>query len=182
MDWRDATGDHNGSETRQLDVHVLGIDAALASSGTHVTFAQHHESGDCTFEGWVADGKGGGTFTYIPNAAFFDDMRKRGLPATSESQEVNAMLLDVTRAYVNSIAASGANLGTFHDVIRLRAMGVDAAYVRDLAAVGFAHLDAHDYVRLKALSVDGAYIKYLQGHGLSNLTVREVVRLKAQQI
>ena len=182
MSWSDATGDHENDSSSDVDIHALGIDAALASSGSHVKFAQHRESGDCTYEGWVANGNGGGTFVYTPNGAFFDYVRKRGLVVDSMSQQLRALVLDVTRRYVDSILATGVKLDTFHDVLRLRAMNVDSGYIHDLASVGFAHLDAHDYLRLKALNVDSTYIKYLQGHGMSNLTVREVVRLKAQQI
>jgi len=184
MSWSDASNSYHNSDVRSIDPRLLGIASALASNGTHVQFALHREAGEFAFEGWVAKGNGGGTYTFTPNVAFFDDMRARGFtldPQDPMGREMSAAELDITRAYVEDMQRAGISLD-FHQLLTFRALGITSAYVADLASVGFSHLETRQYVTFKALKIDGAYVKYLQAHGFRNLTAREVISLKAQQI
>jgi hypothetical protein len=182
--WSDGSGNHSTSEDRDVDADKLGIAAPLASNGSRVRFGLHREAGDFAFEGWVASGNGGGTFTFTPDAAFFDDLRERGFAVDGENvrgEELRAASIDLTRAYVDDLQRSGIELD-FNGLIRFRALGIDGTYVRDLASVGFAHMETRQYVAFKSLGVTSGYIRYLQAHGLRNLTPREVIAAKSQQI
>jgi hypothetical protein len=182
--WGDNAS-HKTSDIRAVDARTLGIASALASSGTHVQFRVAREAGEYLFEGWVANGSGGGTFEFTPNMAFFDDLRKRGISMDADDdpiiKEMTATDMDVTRAYVDDILRSGITLD-FHQLITFRALEIDGAYVRDLASVGFSHLETHQYITFKSLKIDSRYVKYLQAHGMRNLTAREVITAKAEQI
>jgi hypothetical protein len=182
--WSDATGDHSSSEDRNADANKLGIAAALASNGSHVRFGMHREAGDFAFEGWIASGNGGGTYTFTPDAAFFDDLRKRGFTYDGDNptgEELRAASVDLTRAYVDDLQRAGISLD-FRRLITFCALNIDSAYIGDLASVGFSHMDARQYIAFKALGITSGYVRYLQAHGLRNLTPREVIAAKAQQI
>lgn len=182
--WSDASGDHSNSEDRDVDANALGIAAPLASHGSRVRFAMNREAGDFAFEGWIASGNGGGSFTFTPNAAFFDDLRKRGFTIDGDNpvgRELSAANLDLTLAYVDDLQRSGVELD-FRGLITFRALGIDGTYIRDLASVGFSHMEARQYITFKSLEITSGYIKYLQAHGLRNLTPREVIAAKSQQI
>jgi hypothetical protein len=182
--WSDATGDHSNSEDRDVDANKLGIAAPFASNGSHVRFGLHREAGDFAFEGWIASGNGGGTYTFTPNAAFFDDLRKRGFTIDGDNpmdKELSAASIDLTRAYIDDLQRAGIELD-FNRLITFRALGIDSAYIRDLAAVGFSHMEARQYIAFKALGIGSGYIRYLQAHGFRNLTPREVIAAKSQQI
>jgi hypothetical protein len=183
--WSNATGTSKNSDVRSVDARTLGLADALASNGKHVQFRVTREAGEYMFEGWIANGSGGGTFEFTPNAAFFEDIRRRGIAMDTDddpiAKEMTAADMDVTRAYVDDILRSGIALD-FHQLITFRALNIDGTYIRDLASVGFGHLETHEYITLKSLKIDSGYVKYLEAHGMRNLTAREVIRAKSEQI
>jgi hypothetical protein len=202
--------DSSSDSMHNVDVNALGIKDALASSGQDVHFKLHREAGDYAMDGWVGGGKGGGTYVFTPNAAFFDDLRKDGITVDQPEKQLTFANLDITREYVSDIRATGYNLDakdliTFRaldidrayiesmraagvqnadarEMVTLKALRVDPAYIQMLAGYGYAHLEARQYVTLKAMRIDGDYIKHLADHGLNHLTVEQLVRFKAQGI
>ncbi|MGB9653106.1 MAG: hypothetical protein WCB01_14995 [Candidatus Cybelea sp.] len=182
--WSDATGDHSNSEDRDVDANKLGIAVPLVSNGSHVRFGIHREAGDFAFEGWIASGNGGGTYTFAANAAFFDDLRKRGFTIDGDDsmgKELSAASFDLTREYLDDLQRAGIELD-INRLITFCALGIDSAYLHDLASAGFSHMEARQYIAFKSLGITGGYIRYLQAHGFRNLTPREVIAAKSQQI
>jgi hypothetical protein len=169
------------STLRSVDANALGIAGALASSGEHVRFGLHREAGDYSLEGWVASGKGGGTYTFTPNAAFFDDMRSRGFKVAGSENELAAGDMDLTREYVNELQHAGVSLD-FDRLIAFRALGIDGAYIKDMASLGFTHLDANQLESMKALHIDRAYVEGIRAQGVTGVDERSVVELKALHV
>jgi hypothetical protein len=210
LNWSDGGSSNHDSTLHDVDANALGIAAALASSGGDVHFKLHREAGDYAMEGWIGGGKGGGTYAFTPNAAFFDDLRKEGLDVSEPQKQLTFADLDITREYISDMRAAGYTLDvkdliTFRalridrayiesmraqglqnvdarEMVSLKALRVDAAYIQMLAGYGYAHLEAQQYVTLKALHIDGDYIKHLADHGISHLTVRQLVSYKAMGI
>jgi hypothetical protein len=205
--WSNGFGSSSNSTINDVDVKALGIAGALASGGQHVQFALHRDAGDYAMEGWVGNGKGGGTYAFTPNAAFFDDLRAQGITVDSPQKQLAFADLDITRAYISDMRATGYTLDagdliTFRalridrsyidsmraaglqnvdasNLISLRALRVDPAYTQMLAGYGYAHLEAHQYVTLKAMHIDGDYIKHLADRGYNHLSVQDLVKYKA---
>ncbi|MGB6985531.1 MAG: hypothetical protein WBD74_06070 [Candidatus Aquilonibacter sp.] len=207
LHWSNGSGSSNDSTLHDVDVNALGIAGALASSGAHVHFRLHHEAGDYAMDGWVGGGKGGGTYAFTPNAAFFDDLRKEGISVDQPEKQLTFANLDVTReyvadmrsagytldakelitfralgidrAYIDSMRAQGLQNVDAREMVSLKALRVDAAFIQMLAGYGYAHLEAQQYVTLKALGIDGNYIKHLADRGFNHLTIRQLVSYKA---
>lgn len=207
MHWSDGDGSSNDSTLQDVDVSALGITGALASSGQHVQFQLRREAGDYAMDGWIGGGKGGGTYTFIPNAGFFDDLRREGIAVDRPEKQLTFANLDITREYISDMRSAGYTLDakdliTFralhidrayidsmhaqglqnvdaHEIVSLKALRVDAAYIQMLAGYGYAHLEPQQYVTLKALRIDGDYIKHLADRGFNHLTVQQLVNYKA---
>ncbi len=208
--WSSPDGHHNNDSSHTVSLADLGFANNQTPNG-HVTFKQHRDAGDFVFDGWLNNGDGGGTYTFTQNAAFFNELKRRGYDVNDEEGKMmTAATLDITMAYVNSIEALGyrgdfnhlvtfralnitsqyvsemknAGIGDLseNEIVSLKALKVDQKYVSELASVGFSHLSARDLVTMKALKIDSAYIKYLAGHGFRNLTVHQVVEMKAERI
>ena len=210
LNWSNGGSSSHNSTLNDVDVNALGIASALASSGADVHFRLHREAGDYAMDGWVGGGKGGGTYVFTPNAAFFDELRKEGLDVSEPQKQLTFADLDITReyisdmraagytldakdlitfralridrAYIDSMRASGLQNVDAREMVSLKALGVDAAYIQMLARYGYAHLEAQQYVTLKALRIDGDYIKHLADRGFNHLTVRQLVSYKAMGI
>lgn len=205
------SGHDHDRHSDSVDPAKLGIAQALASSGQHVTFQTTHEAGRFDFDGWLGNGKGGGTYLFTVNQAFFDTLRSRGYAADSIEEKMAAADLDLTTEYIEAMNRDGLRADSFGQLISMKAVGVtpeyvaelrgagigpvdaghaitlralnvDGAYVHDMASVGFSHLEPSQYVTLKALHVDSSYVKYLQAHGFKNLTVGQVITMKAEKI
>lgn len=210
LNWSNGSGSNHNSTLHDVDVNALGIASALASSGQDVHFRLHREAGDYAMDGWVGGSKGGGTYVFTPNAAFFDDLRKQGLDVSEPEKQLTFADLDITREYISDMRAAGYTLdvkdlitfralridrayidsmraqGLQHvdarEMVSLKALRVDAAFIQMLAGYGYAHLEAQQYVTLKALHIDGDYIKHLADHGFKHLTVQQLVSYKAMGI
>jgi hypothetical protein len=169
------------STLRPVDANALGIANALASNGEHVHFVLHREAGDYFLDGWLASGKGGGTYTFTPNVAFFDYLRSRGYKVAGPENELAAADLDVTREYVSGLERTGVSLD-FDHLIAFRALGIDGAYIEAMAAVGFTHLDADQLQSMKALHIDRAYVEGVRAQGVTGVNERSVVELKALHV
>jgi hypothetical protein len=181
ISWSNADGTSHDNSSVTVDPAALGIGPALASSGQHIRFTLHREAGDFTMEGWVGNQQGGGTYTFEPNAAFFDALRARGFTISQPQDEVAAAELDVTLEFVDDVRRAGVN-PEFHDLLAFRALGVDGAYIRDMAAVGFAHLEPHQLIEMRALHIDRAYVEAMRAQGVADLDAHSVVELKALHI
>lgn len=169
------------STLRPIDANALGIASALASTGEHVRFGLFREAGDYSLEGWVAGGKGGGTFSFTPNAAFFEYMRSRGFRVEGPENELTAADMDITREYINELEQAGLSLD-FDQLIAFRALGIDAAYIRAMASVGFTHLDPNQLESMKALHIDRAYVEGIRAQGMTGVDEKSVVELKALHV
>ncbi len=181
LNWSNGSGSQHNSTLHDVDVSALGIASALASSGQDVHFRLHREAGDYAMDGWVGGGKGGGTYVFTPNAAFFDELRKTGLDVSEPEKQLTFADLDITREYISEMRAEGVALDV-KDLITFRALRIDRAFIQMLAGYGYAHLEAQQYVTLKALRIDGDYIKHLADHGFRHLTVQQLVSYKAMGI
>jgi hypothetical protein len=150
MHWHSHDGHSNEDRDAPIDAQVLGIAAALASSGQHGSFTMHRDAGDFAFDGWFGNGQGSGTYTFASNESFFDALRKRGCDVQGIDRKMGFALVNVTLAYMD-----------------------------DLASNGYGHMPVHDYITFKALNIDGAYLRKLSEHGFKNLPPHKVITFKA---
>lgn len=182
----------------------------LSGPGHHVTFTISRDAGSFACEGWVANGRGGGSVTFNPSAAFVTKMNGLGYDPTDD-QIASAAMLDVSNSYVDGLLSAGVEKPAFeeliamralkvdgayvtdlhsaginvtapHDLIELKALKVDAAYVKTLAAVGYTNLSSHQLVELRALRIDADFVRRVQAHGIAHPTVEDLVRLKSMNI
>ncbi len=209
LDTRWTDGAHHDNDGRTVNPADYGLGNIQSING-HVTFKQHREAGDFTFEGWMKNGDGGGTYTFNENERFFSALSRRGYSFEDMGQKVAIANLDVTLAYVTQVERMGVhpstgNLITFRalditpdwvkelrdagvsglsgdQIVPLKALKVDERYLRDLASVGYAHLWAHELVTLKAMKIDSAYVKYLNAHGFKNIPVEKLIEMKAMKV
>lgn len=153
----------------------------LSGPGHHVAFTIARDAGSFACEGWVANGRGGGSATFAPSAVFISKMNGRGYDPTDE-QLASAAIVDVSNAYIDGLASAGVDRPSFDDLISMRALKVDGGYVNDLHSVGINVTAARELIELKALEVDAAYVKTLAAVGYTNLSTKQLVQLRALKI
>jgi len=155
--------------------------AQLAGSGHRIAFTIARDAGSFACEGWIDNGRGGGSATFTPSAGFISSMNLRGYDL-SLNQLASAATVDLTVPFIDGVVASGIPKPSFEELISMRALGIDAAYIAALRSVGITAGSARELIELKALKVDANYVKTLAAVGYSNLSPRQLVQLRALKI
>jgi hypothetical protein len=173
---------------------VEGLAAILKGPAGPARYVLKRDAGTFEFEGVVRSGAGGGTFTFTPNAAFADELVRRGFskPGALESgilawsdigfaylddlkamkyerptleQLVNAGQHGVSLTYLRDMSGLGYRVGTLGSLVALRDHGVDPAFVRGMQTEGFGSLPADDLVRSRDHGIDPKYIRDMRALG-----------------
>jgi hypothetical protein len=205
-------GYHNESSS-DVETQSLGLSSQqLSSGGNHVTFTLAREAGSFACEGWISNGKGGGTYVFTASSTYLSKMHDLGYDDISARKQMTAAMIDLTTGYVDSIAKAGyphlpfdklvafralkidetfvrsmrslfGNSGVDSEqIVALRALGVTGTYVEQMRAAGFAVPTARDAVQLRALHVDSAYVRELAAAGYSHLSSEQLIQLRALHI
>lgn len=173
--------DHSRSGSDYTPAAVGLTSQQLSGPGHHITFTIARDAGSFACDGWVADGRGGGSVTFTPSADFIKKMNARGYDPTDD-QIASAATVDLTNAFIDGLASAGVEKPSFHDLIAMRALNVDGPYVTDLHSVGINVTGPHDLIELRALKVDAAYVKTIAALGYSDLSSHQLVQMRAMQI
>ena len=173
---------------------VDGLDAILTGPGGPAHYTLKRDAGSFDFEGVVRAGAGGGTFSFTPNAAFADELVRRGFSRPTAfdlgrlawsdigfafldelnalkyarptlQQLVNGAQHGVTRRYVREMADLGYRVGTIDALVRLRDHGVDPQFIQGLGALGLKGLSLEDLVNARNHGVDPGYVSELRELG-----------------
>lgn len=179
----------------------------LDGPGHHVTFTIARDAGRFVCEGWGENGRGAGTFTFAPNPDYAGELRRRGLTFSSDEKLLDAAMLDLSLAYLDTMHATYPQ-ADFKKLIEMRAVGVDPAYVRsmsnrlggpidmqtmislravgvtpdyldELARLGFHVTRADQAVSLRAVGVNAAYVKELASVGYTNVAPDDLQQMRA---
>src|SRR5262245_46377638 len=76
------------NSSRVAIVELKGFDAALLNGGSdQVAFTLTRDAGTFTLKGYMEEGEGAGTFTFVPDPSFPDAMAKRGLERPTPAQQ-----------------------------------------------------------------------------------------------
>jgi len=82
--------------------------------GKQGDFSVIREAGTLTFSGIIENGRGTGTFRFIPSPSFAAEMKKENIVLT-EREQVNFFLINVTRSYVQTLKKQGyPDIGTLN--------------------------------------------------------------------
>lgn len=171
--------DHSGWDDAPSS---LGLSSQqLSGAGHHVAFTIARDAGSFACDGWVANGRGGGSATFAPSATFVAKMNGRGYDPTDD-QIASAAIVDVSNAFIDGLASAGVDKPSFDDLIAMRALRIDGGYVNDLHSVGINVTAPRELIELKALQVDAAYVRSLAALGYTNLSSKQLVQLRALRI
>jgi hypothetical protein len=151
-------------------------------------FTYEQDAGTLQCEGKFAWGRGSGSFTMTPNAAFLSELNHQGFAAPSEDELYQLMMSSINMDFVREVRSAGIAT-SLRDILDMAAHGVNLAYVHDLTRVGYRDLRAQDYVELHDHGVKAQFvgdlkqagydipanrIVELQDHGVDSSFVREL--------
>lgn len=173
----------NGSSYAYEDLQ--GLSRSDTENG-RVNFKLAREAGTIECEGSFSNGKGSGTFRFVPNTGFVDAMRSRGFDMTTstskggrdsvEERLFMATTINVTTALADDLrSANFPNLG-FEDLVKAAIFKIDGKFMAEMKATGFANLGMEDLVKARIFKIDADFVRKTREMGFGTDNFENLVK------
>lgn len=152
-----------------------------------VSFSLIREAGVVECEGTFTDGKGFGTFRFIPSQAYVDAMRSRGFDFARSSQKnddgidgrlLSAALINVTTALADDLRSVGFGDLDVDDLFKAAIFKVDSKFMAEMKASGFPNLTMEDLVKARIFKIDADYVRQVHEMGFSDKGFEGLVKFR----
>lgn len=166
-----------------------GLSAAQVKGGGPVSFRIVREAGTIEAEGNFANGRGSGTFRFVPSASFVSAMRSRGFDFerqasgskhsdTLEERLFAAATLNVTTALADDLRS--ANLGDLDvdDLFKAAIFKIDGKFMAEMKATGFPDLNMEDLVKARIFKIDAEYVRQVKDMGFADQGFEGLVKFR----
>jgi hypothetical protein len=203
-----STGDEEWDESRDVPLSALSglSEGDLRSSGEHKSFTISRDAGQIRADGWLASGRGSGTWTFAASPAFVQQLARRGIAAPNEKQQFELAMSGFSFATLDGLLAAGFERPSLDDLIAMIDHGVTDRYIQALRGVPMhpktvAELirlrdhgvtpdyasrmmsyvpsaSADDLIRMRDHGVTPAYVERLRSHGYTHLSADDLIRLR----
>jgi hypothetical protein len=147
----------------------------LETSTPNVRFALRRDAGSFQFEGRTSNGKGGGDWTFVPDAGFADQMVRRGYERPTEAVQFHLAFMDVGLAFMDELKAQGYQRPSTRELVTMANHGVDLDYLRAMGKLGYRVEDPEVLVKMRDHGVDPDYIAAMIKLGYKDLEADELV-------
>jgi len=182
---RENGGKNNhGSSFAYSDLRGLSPDQ---TQNGKVNFSMSREAGTIDCEGTFTNGRGVGTFRFMPNYSFAEAMKARGFDFSKASkhgsQDLEMRLFTATTLHVTTAFAhdlKSANFGPLDvdDLFKATIFKITPQYMAEMKATGFPNLGMEDLVKGRIFKVDAEYVRQVNSMGFPNLDFESLVKFR----
>jgi hypothetical protein len=163
--------DNTGQTMKIADFTGLSAAQVASAAATPVTFSLRREAGTVSFEGSFRAGSGSGTFVFAPDAAYLEELRSLGVPASrgkhrgesEEEQLLSLAVLDVSTDFIRSMQGAGYRV-SLDKYIAMRIFDVNPELIADFRELGMT-LDADQLIAGRIHGVTPAYVAQMRDLG-----------------
>lgn len=174
----------HGSSFSYSDLQGLTPDQ---TQNGNVSFRLIREAGTIEAEGTFTNGKGSGTFTFVPSMAFAEAMRSRGFDFAKSSREGHdtledrlfaAATLNVTTTIADGLLS--ANFGPLgvDDLFKATIFKITLEFMTEMKATGFPNLGMEDLVKARIFKIDPEYVRQVREMGFDNADFENMVKFR----
>lgn len=168
---------NHGSGFAYEDLQGLTRAQVESANQAPVSFRLAREAGTIEAEGTFQNGKGSGTFRFVPNQSFAAGMQSRGFTFTTEKLFA-ATTLNLTTAFVDDLKSAGfPNLKT-DDLFKAVIFKVTPQFMSEMAAIGFPDLDMEDLVKARIFKIDAEFARQIADMGFKNDSLESLVKFR----
>jgi hypothetical protein len=152
-----------------------------------VNFSIVREAGNIECEGTFTNGKGLGTFRFVPNKSFFDGMRSRGFDFEKsmhkdeddiESRILAAAMVNVTTALADDLLSANFGKLDVDDLFKAAIFKIDSKYMSEMKNSGFPNLAFEDLVKGRIFKIDADYVRQVHEMGFSEKGFESLVKFR----
>lgn len=178
-----------GSSYDVKDLQGLSL-SQITSADSSVRFTLVREAGNIECEGKFTNGRGNGTFRFVPNMQFVSDMKSRGFDfekemrgeSSLEEKLFAAATLNVTTVLADDLLSANFGKLDVGDLFKAAIFKVDSKFMREMKESGFQNLTFDDLVKARIFKIDGAYLRELAAEGFENEKFEDVVKMRIFKI
>ena len=182
---RTAKGDRNQNGFSIPLEELQGLSRDQLQNGK-VNFRLVREAGTVECEGSFTDGRGSGTFRFMPNAEFLSSMKTRGFDLETSSKHGNdtedrqftAAIVNVTTALADDLRSADLGPLDVDDLFKAAIFKVDSRFIAEMKATGFPGLKMEDLVKARIFKIDADYVRQVRDMGFSDTDFEEFVKFR----
>lgn len=164
---------------------IQGLNRSDTANG-RVSFRLVRDAGTIECEGAFVDGKGLGTFRFVPNTGFIDAMRGRGFDFTAsrskggqdsiEERLFAAATLNVTIALADDLRTANFPNLDVEDLFKAAIFKVDGKFMAEMNATGFPNLSMEDLVKARIFKIDADFVRGVKDMGFGSDNFENLVK------
>jgi hypothetical protein len=188
---RNERGHHNQMGQTYDFSELQGLTRDQAGQGGSVRFSLVREAGTINCEGSFQNGKGSGTFQFLPNQGFVAAMKTRGFDFEkrssssddeqgdrSEDRLFAATALNVTTALADDLISSGFGNLDVDDLMKAAIFKIDSKFMREMKASGFPNLTMEDLVKARIFKIDADFVAKVTQMGFGKEPFESLVKMQ----
>jgi hypothetical protein len=182
---RTAKGDRNQNGFSIPLEELQGLTRDQLQNGK-VNFRLVREAGTVECEGTFTEGRGSGTFRFLPNAEFLGSMKARGFDFDTSSKHGNgvedrqfaAAIINVTTALADDLRSADLGPLDVDDLFKAAIFKVDSRFIAEMKATGFPNLKMEDLVKARIFKIDADYVRQVRDMGFSDSDFEDLVKFR----
>ena len=174
----------NGSSYSYSELQ--GLSAQQASNGK-ASFRLVRDAGTIECEGTFVNGRGSGTFTFVPNRGYIDAMRGRGFDfeknwkdhdndSTVEERLFTAAMLNVSLALADDLRTANFPNLDVGDLFKAAIFKIDGKFMAEMKATGFPNLGMEELVKARIFKIDAEFVRKIKDMGFGTADFENLVK------
>lgn len=180
----DSGRNQNGSTYAYSELQ--GLSREQATNGK-ASFRLVRDAGTIECEGSFVNGRGSGTFTFVPNRGYIDAMRGRGFDfektskdddhvATVEERLFTATMLNVSLALADDLRSANFQNLDVGDLFKAAIFKVDGKFMAEMKATGFPNLGMEELVKARIFKIDAEFVRKIKDMGFGTNDFETLVK------
>jgi hypothetical protein len=165
------------SQSSDMQISAFrGLSRDALSRGGPANFELVRDAGRIVCQGQFTNGRGIGSFQFIPNPKFSSELQSLGYGAPEEKDLYTMTIMDVSLDFARGVKNAGVPANT-SQLIAMRIHGIDMDYIQRMRATGFTNLTASNYVEMKIHGVSPELVAELKKSGF-DVPAQKIVEMK----
>ncbi len=175
----------NGSSFQISDLD--GLTAENARNGK-VSFRLAREAGTIECEGAFVDGKGSGTFRFLPDPGYLAAMKSRGFDFEKSSEKHHsdnvedrqfaAATINITTAFADDLLSANFGPLDVDDLFKAAIFKITPQFITEMKATGFPGLSMEDLVKARIFKIDANFVQQVRSMGFDKENFEGLVKFR----
>jgi hypothetical protein len=165
---------------------IQGLSREQTQNG-RVSFRLVRDAGTIECEGTFVNGRGSGTFTFVPNRGYIDAMRSRGFDIEKgwkdddrqdsiDERLLTAAMLNVTVALADDLRSANFPNLDFGDLFKAAIFKIDGKFMAEMKATGFPNLGMEELVKARIFKIDADFVRKIKDMGFGTTDFENLVK------